>query len=253
MTAGEPVADSTRRRIVAAAGEIFAEQGFEATTVREICQNARTNVASVNYHFGDKRRLYEVCLEEARCHRDALFPMPSIDAGLPLMVRLVKFLEGVVARFLVSDPSGWEGRLMLRELLQPSAVGRPLLEQTVRPQFDYLAKLIEELAPTAEPSERNYVCYYVVGQCILFRTAGPLLDFLTPNFGPFSGTEKIEVQIRELAIRIARGSCALLGAACTVPIDGSQFSELQNSESPSSGSCKFEDNLRPALEALRSK
>lgn len=215
----EAVADSTRRRIVAAAGEIFADQGFEATTVREICQNARTNVASVNYHFGDKRRLYEVCLEEARRHRDALFPMPAIDHSMPVLVRMVRFLEGIVYRFLASDPFSWEGRLILREMLQPSAVGRPLLKQGVRPQFEFMGNLIQEIAPTVSAADRNHACYYVVGQCILFRTGGALVEYLTPSFGPFSSQENVDGQIQELAIRLCKGVCALLGQACTVTFD----------------------------------
>lgn len=227
----ETVADSTRRRIVAAAGEIFAERGFESTTVREICQNARTNVASVNYHFGDKRRLYKVCLEEARRHRDALFPMPQISGSLPVMVRMVRFLEGVVYRFLASDPYSWEGRLILREMLQPSSVGRPLLEQGVRPQFEYMNKLIQEIAPTASAEDRNHACYYVVGQCLLFRTGGALVEYLTPSFGPFSTPDNIERQIQELAIRLSRGVCALLGQDSTEFFDHDVKQLLQNSNS----------------------
>ena len=41
-----------------AAGEIFAEYGYRAATVRQICEKAGANIAAVNYYYGDKERLY---------------------------------------------------------------------------------------------------------------------------------------------------------------------------------------------------
>ena len=50
--------DDARTRMLNAAGPIFADKGFAAATVREICQQAEVNLAGVNYYFGDKERLY---------------------------------------------------------------------------------------------------------------------------------------------------------------------------------------------------
>src|SRR4051812_31772436 len=53
------VDDGTRGRLLEMAGEVFAERGFEAATVREICRRADVqNIASINYYFGDKNNLY---------------------------------------------------------------------------------------------------------------------------------------------------------------------------------------------------
>ncbi len=50
--------DDTHSRILYAASDVFVEKGFKGTTVRDICTAADANVAAVNYHFGDKKRLY---------------------------------------------------------------------------------------------------------------------------------------------------------------------------------------------------
>src|SRR5262245_56133679 len=62
------LSDATRSRLIEAAGHVFAEQGFKATTVRDICAKAGANVAAVNYHFGGKEGLYNAVLRHAhRC------------------------------------------------------------------------------------------------------------------------------------------------------------------------------------------
>src|SRR2546422_8421548 len=48
----------TRERLLEAAERLFAERGFSATSVRALTSEARSNVASVNYHFGGKEGLY---------------------------------------------------------------------------------------------------------------------------------------------------------------------------------------------------
>jgi AcrR family transcriptional regulator len=50
-------ADKTRRDIVAAAEQLFAEKGFRAMTLRDVTRQAHVNLAAVNYHFGSKREL----------------------------------------------------------------------------------------------------------------------------------------------------------------------------------------------------
>ena len=55
----------TRNRLIEAAGEVFAEQGFRNATVRDICDRAGANLASVNYHFQSKEQLYATVLRHA--------------------------------------------------------------------------------------------------------------------------------------------------------------------------------------------
>src|SRR5580704_6501338 len=50
--------DPTRDKLLDVAGRIFADRGYRAATIREICIAAGANVAAVNYHFGDKLGLY---------------------------------------------------------------------------------------------------------------------------------------------------------------------------------------------------
>ena len=48
---------STKDRILGAAEELFAQQGFAGTSLREVTSRADVNIAAVNYHFGSKENL----------------------------------------------------------------------------------------------------------------------------------------------------------------------------------------------------
>ena len=48
----------TLDRILIAAESLFADQGYDGTTLRQITRRAKVNLAAVNYHHGDKESLY---------------------------------------------------------------------------------------------------------------------------------------------------------------------------------------------------
>jgi len=52
-----------KEHIMEAAQALFAAQGFEGTSVRDICQHAGVNIAMVNYYFGSKEGLFEKMVE----------------------------------------------------------------------------------------------------------------------------------------------------------------------------------------------
>jgi AcrR family transcriptional regulator len=57
--------DSTEKKIKDAARVIFTKKGFLATTIRDIAAEADINVASVNYYFRSKEKLFESIMDEA--------------------------------------------------------------------------------------------------------------------------------------------------------------------------------------------
>lgn len=52
----------TKNKILEVARVLFADQGFEGTSVREIAKAADVNIASVNYHFTNKENLFSEIL-----------------------------------------------------------------------------------------------------------------------------------------------------------------------------------------------
>ncbi|SDE41378.1 transcriptional regulator, TetR family [Paenibacillus sp. UNCCL117] len=61
MAAGET---DVKLRILLAAKKLFARQGFDGTSIRQICEEAGANVALVSYHFGGKENLLRALFEQ---------------------------------------------------------------------------------------------------------------------------------------------------------------------------------------------
>ncbi|OBT13479.1 TetR family transcriptional regulator [Vibrio sp. UCD-FRSSP16_10] len=53
----------TKQKIIEVAESLFAENGFKETSLRRITGGANVNLASVNYHFGDKKTLIRAVLD----------------------------------------------------------------------------------------------------------------------------------------------------------------------------------------------
>src|SRR5205085_319722 len=88
--------DTTRERILDAAGEIFAERGFDAATIREICKRADANIAAVNYYYRDKECLYLEAVVRAHQWRTKQFPLPTWDAAMPPEMKLADFISTLI-------------------------------------------------------------------------------------------------------------------------------------------------------------
>lgn len=173
--------DSTRDRILEAAGNVFARKGFEAATVREICRLAEANIAAVNYYFGDKRQLYVEAVKRAHAWRVQQAPLPVWPAGTPAVVKLHGFVRTLLARMLCDDPTSWHGPLMLREMSCPDTACRALVSDYIRPEFRLLLEILDELVPAEMPSVRRHlVAFSIVGQCLHYRVGGQVIRLLVP-------------------------------------------------------------------------
>ncbi|WP_286266782.1 TetR/AcrR family transcriptional regulator [Thalassotalea atypica] len=62
---------STKNKILDAAELLFADKGFNGTSLREITSQAEVNLAAVNYHFGSKKELIKAVMSR---YMDELSP-----------------------------------------------------------------------------------------------------------------------------------------------------------------------------------
>ena len=110
--------DQTKARLLEAAGEQFAEKGFEGATVRSICARAGVNLAAVNYHFGDKEGLYlEVLKNTLRCTREKHPPDMGLKPGASAQEQFRAFVHSFLLRIFDTEPQACHGKLLAREMV----------------------------------------------------------------------------------------------------------------------------------------
>ena len=172
----ENIVDTTRDRILEAAGEIFAEKGFELATVREICQQANANLAAVNYHFGDKQRLYVEAVKKAHRWKMSQAEMPNWTEDADPQQMLADFILTFVRRLKLGDRDTWQNRLMMREMMRHDGACVELVHDSIRPQFDTLLAILRRLVPAGTASEQLHTtAFSIVGQCLFYHFADPVV------------------------------------------------------------------------------
>jgi AcrR family transcriptional regulator len=176
------IPQDTRRRLIHAAGEIFAEHGFHKATVRQITDHAKVNVAAINYHFRDKAELYASVLRECHCAaRDMGGPL--VPEGATPEERLHSFIAGFVGRLLHPARPHWHGILMAREMTEPSAALDLIVEESMRPQARILQEILVDMTGGRFPTERIMMLgFSVVSQCLFYLHDRPVIDRLFPKF-----------------------------------------------------------------------
>jgi AcrR family transcriptional regulator len=180
---GEPSPAETRRQLLEAAGAVFAEAGFRDATVREICRRAGANIAAVNYHFGDKEKLYVEVLRYA--HGRALEkypPLLGVAADAPPEKKLRAFVHSLLLRIFDKGPTAWHGKLMSREMIEPTAALDSLVEERMRPMAGQLWQIVADILGCPLNHERVRLCAFsVVSQCVFYHHCRAVVSRLFPK------------------------------------------------------------------------
>src|SRR5271167_404040 len=127
--AGPSLADDTRGKLLDAAGQVFAESGFQAATVREICARAGVNIALVNYHFGDKLELYAEVLRHSVGASGNGIINKAIRSAAPPEQAFRELIEAMLLRVCRADRPGWHFRLMMHEFAKPTPAMASVIDE----------------------------------------------------------------------------------------------------------------------------
>jgi AcrR family transcriptional regulator len=158
----------TREKLLNAASEVFAKKGYRNTTVAEICRRAGSNVASVNYHFGSKDALYVVVWRNAFDQAlQAYPPEGGLSPDAPAEQCLRALIHSNLHRILGAGRLGYAGRILMREMSDPTEAIRSALRDVIRPLREHARKIIKRLlGPGASEREIGFCEMSVIHQCL---------------------------------------------------------------------------------------
>jgi len=174
--------DATRDKLLEAAGRVFAERGYSAATVRDICKQAGANVAAVNYYFKDKLALYSEVLNRVKraAHVDQMRVALDQNASPEEILRdVIKArLRGLHAHTLPD----WYFRIAAREFAQPTPAMAQVIEKVMRPIYDRVREVVGKIIVRPPDHEQTRLCTHsVMGQLLPYVLAGPVLVRLWPE------------------------------------------------------------------------
>ena len=198
----------TRLRLLQAAGEVFAEQGFRKATIRDICSRAGANIAAVNYHFGDKEKLYAAVLQHWLGEALKKYPPDgNLPPDAPPREKLAAFVRSWLFRMLGEGTPAWHGKLMAREMSEPTGAFELLMNESVRPMSQRLTGIVKELlGPGVDERTLRDCSLSVAGQCCFYRHAHEMIRRLFPDH---KGTPE---NIEHLAQHVTNFSLAAIEA-----------------------------------------
>ena len=195
----------TRARLLEAAVEVFAEEGFRGATIQRICKLAGANIAAAHYHFGDKEGLYAAVFEYAERHAAERTPAESAE-GVGPEERLRVHVRWFLSRLLDPGKPAWIARLLARELIDPTPALDGLVRRRMRATHDQLADIVRGiLGPDATQEAVRLCTLSVISQCVFYKNSAAVVSRLYPEIVPSREVERLADHVTRFSLEAMHG------------------------------------------------
>jgi AcrR family transcriptional regulator len=160
----------TRQNIIKAAVALFAERGYDGTSIRAIVSKARVNQAAINYHFKGKEGLY---LEVLKVAFEGYLRLDDFELtrlkDMPREEALRSFVHQQLRPLLARDQVNRYIRIFAWENVRPSKMLTNFVGAGAMPFLDSAVELVRRFLP-ADTSDQDAMCAAVslMGQCSVF-------------------------------------------------------------------------------------
>ena len=212
-----PRGEDTRLRILRAALEVFATEGYEGASTRLLARRAGVNLPAIQYYFGSKEGLYEAVIDHiAERMETQMTPVTAeirvaLSTGAPsrkeLLTLLLRMLDSFVELIMDRASPDWESRALFfaRAEIESAAALEPLYQRVMRRIVEPCAALVGQLlGRPAEDRKTLLHAIAVIGQVSIFcsRKSQRVLGYQTA--GGEAAAKAIQAVVREHTMAIFR-------------------------------------------------
>jgi len=200
---------ATRQHLLDVAGQVFGECGFAEGTTKAIAARAGTPMASINYHFGSRDALYEAVLVEAHAQIVGLAQLQALmqqsDDPRESLRALLTHVAGLAA--LKNPP--WGFRVLLREIMSPSAMLPALVKKALLPKAQLVLALIGRILglPPSHPTVQRSVMFCILPGLVMLIAPRQVIGKVLP-----AATEDPQMLAEELCRYVLAGLDAIAAA-----------------------------------------
>ena len=168
------VQQTTKKRIMDVAEQLFAARGVSGTSIRNITSRAKVNLAAVHYHFGSKESVLEAVVSRRlvplTAERSALLDEyeRQSEGGAVELPKIIEALVGPALRLSRSSEKGGEHfmRLLGRLVMEPDAKIQRILTDHFRLSLEKFKPPLEKALPHLKPADFFWRVHFLVGAMV---------------------------------------------------------------------------------------
>ncbi|HSI04438.1 MAG: CerR family C-terminal domain-containing protein [Myxococcota bacterium] len=179
--------EAARQALIIAALESFGRYGFDAASVRDICDRAGANVAAVNYHFGSKEGLY-LAVAEFLANGMAMGTAHVLEPSRVYLAtgkrtaeateqHLGGLLRALVLSMFANVRDSSPALFVLREQSEPTSAFALIFERLLKPMHETITALVaDRIGIAATDLEAVIRAHALISQCVGFKAAKAALQ-----------------------------------------------------------------------------
>ena len=200
---------TTKNKILDAAEVLFAEQGFNGTSLREITSAASVNLAAVNYHFGSKKELIKAVMSR---YMDEI--SPKLEAALLIICQedkqpsLDEVFHAFVEPLLLLNQFRANGTGIFLQLLgrgytDSQGFLRWFLTTQYPNVFAFFTKAVHKAYPELTTQEMFWRLHFTMGTIVFTMSSSDALMDISKN--DFDNELTIETLIHKVIPYVSAG------------------------------------------------